>query len=241
VLAVVQNRYDVFEEDFLDEGEAEEQGRANELLAEWIESPHFSALPEAVKEDAHLAVSAFADYAYSYEGEYIDDWTVETVISICTDAIPRKVSASAEEIGLMADALAAFFDWLYLNKLHSEALKMRNEVRRIKSQMVRIAADPNQWGMAKNLVMGAIESGIDMNDKEAFDNYLDQMQEQSLSRLAAGPSHKPIPTMRENPYKNLSRNELITVRYKDGTEKTGKFKRLEEDLRSGKCSLVQGK
>lgn len=43
----------------------------------------------------------------------------------------------------------------------------------------------------------------------------------------------------ENPLKNISRNEVVKVKYPDGSIREGKFKRLEEDLRAGKCELLR--
>jgi hypothetical protein len=44
--------------------------------------------------------------------------------------------------------------------------------------------------------------------------------------------------VQENPFKNISRNQTIKVTYPDGIIREGKFKRLEEESRAGKCSLV---
>lgn len=44
---------------------------------------------------------------------------------------------------------------------------------------------------------------------------------------------------RENPFQNISRNEVVKVKYPDGAIRKGKFERLEGDLRAGKCELVQ--
>ncbi len=212
-------------------------------LDEWMKSPQFENLSEDVQDITPFAVGTFADYAYNYEGASPSEWTAEIVRYTCLGPMVRKISAPADEIALTADALAPFFEWLRANDLHPNAEAMRDEAQRVKPEMFKAAADPSNWGMAKTMMMGALDEGVDLSSQDALNEYVSQLQLRSLARLAAPPKAigKPKPVLRtaaENPYKNMNRNALITVRYTDGTEKTGKFKRLEDDLRSGKCELV---
>ncbi len=240
-LAKAQERYDEIEEEYEDDDDEEvdfDQEGVEELLEQWMKTPHFSALPKDVQDIAEFAIETFADYAYRYEDENFQDWSKYTVYQICINIISRKVSCPAQEIGWMADALVAFFDWMHLQKLHLDAKEMRDEARKVKPSMLKIAADPSQWDPAKSFLMGAIDAGIDTDDEVAMNRYLAQVQGQSLNRLSAQNALNPKPVMKESLYKNISSNTMITVRYENGKQKTDKFKRLEKDLSSGKCKLV---
>lgn len=41
--------------------------------------------------------------------------------------------------------------------------------------------------------------------------------------------------------KKYGRNEVITVQYTDGKTKTGKYKRLKDDIKKGKCQIISAK
>jgi transcriptional antiterminator Rof (Rho-off) len=235
VLVKANKRYFELDDDHYEQEEYDEEA-IEDLMNQWFESSHFEALPEEVKKNANFGVDVFAQYAFNYEGANIKNWTAAIVRAVCTDTLPRKVSASAKDIGLMVDALVGFFDWMNLNKLHTQASQMRDEARKVKPITVKIASDPSQWGIAKSMMMGAFDSGVDVNSKDAIDQYLAQVQGQSLSRLMTQNNQKPV--VKESPYKNISSNTKITVRYGDGKLMTDKFKRLEKDLSSGKCKLI---
>ncbi len=242
VLEKANKRYFELDKDYYEEEEEEDDDDEDDviegLMNQWFESSQFKALSEEVKDKADFGVDVFAQYAFNYEGVNFKDWTADIVKAVCTDSLPRKVSASANDIGFMMDALAAFFDWMHLNQLHPQAEKMRDEARKVKPITVKIASDPSQWGFAKSFVMGAMNAGVDMDDREDVDAYLAQTQLQALSRLPASNSFNQKPVMKESPYKNINSNTKITVRYGDGKLITDKFKRLEKDLSSGKCKLI---
>jgi hypothetical protein len=82
------------------------------------------------------------------------------------------------------------------------------------------------WENAENPFDGLLNSG-EFDDFEE-DEYL--------------PFNKPLqPTFHQaSPFDKIGRNDKITVKYKDGTVQADvKFKKVEDDLKSGKCELVK--
>jgi hypothetical protein len=119
-----------------------------ELLARWIETPHFNTLPEAVQDITFFGIRTFSDYAFHYKNEFFEAWDASTVSFVCTYPIPLKVGELTEDIGYIGDALSAFFDWLDLNQLHPEAKAMRDEMQRVKPIMLKISADQGNLKLA---------------------------------------------------------------------------------------------
>jgi hypothetical protein len=73
----------------------------------------------------------------------------------------------------------------------------------------------------------------DLLDADEFDDFEEDMYL---------PSSKPLqPTFYQaSPFDKIGRNDKVTVKYKDGTLQTDvKFKKVEDDLKSGKCELVK--
>lgn len=86
---------------------------------------------------------------------------------------------------------------------------------------------PN-WENAENLF-------DDLLDSDEFDEFDDSEEDTYLS------SSKPLPTFHQaSPFDKIGRNDKVTVKYKDGTIQADvKFKKVEDDLKSGKCELVK--
>ncbi len=224
------------EEELLDEAQ----------IAQWYEafeqSEQYANLPPGEQEEAKSTLELFADYAFNYRGDQPKDWTVGTLREVCLERFPKRLSAPIESFEHTGRLLIQFFDFLAEHQSLNTASQMQQEMRRIAPEMIRLAKNPRNWGMAKSMIMDALQAGVDMSNTQALNEF---MAKKSAARLAhldlAGSAAPNRPVMRpvpENHFKNLSRNQLIRVKYPDGSIREGKFKRLEAELRAGKCELV---
>jgi hypothetical protein len=225
--------------DAFDEEEDEEDTLDYDLIGtwqnRWENSAHFAAAKHTINPSYQWDIQMFAEYAFNYEGDQPREWTVYTVETVCCGLFPRKISASAKDIGAIVDTLVAFFDWLHQEGIHPQAAKMRDKAKNLKPQIIKIASNPSNWGMAKTMVMGGMAAGYDMTDQSDIDAYISQSSPFYTNNKGTINTPKPA---KENPFKNLGRNAVIRVKYQNGTEKQGKFKHLENDLRGGKCELI---
>ncbi|MDX1912605.1 MAG: hypothetical protein SFV22_14025, partial [Saprospiraceae bacterium] len=213
-----------------------EEDEVNELqlnlwLEEFKQSTHFAELQPEIQEEVRGIVKMFSAYAFDYRGEQPADWKVGTVREVCLELFPRKFTAEIEHFEQISPVLSRFFGFLADKQYQKNAGALRRELEKIAPDIVRQAKNPLNWGMAKSMMMQALDVGVDLNDAQALDTF--------MANYTAGlnmPSRlRPV---QQNPFKHLSRNAIIKVKYADGTIREGKFKRLEEDLKAGKCALL---
>lgn len=215
--------------------------QVQQWLTEYEQHPLFFALKPEEQESARSIVESFADLAFNYIGDQPDDWTTTTVREVCLELFPQKFTAEIEFFARIGPILSGFFGFLAEQNYPKNASALRREVQRIASDIVRRAKDPRNWGISKGIAMQAIEAGVDLADENALSQFITAYNANRLNQTPLGrgyPSQywRPAP---ENPFKHLSRNQVITVQYTDGSIRDGKFKRLEADLQAGKCSLVE--
>lgn len=201
-------------------------------IGEFLESEFYEALTDEQKESAGFTISTFMDYTANYEGSYPKDWTAQDVTNACLNWIPKKVTAEIEFFNNYGDVVIAFLKFLDKEQYIENAKTLQKAIAEIKRKIPIIASNPQNWGMAKSMMMGAKQSGYDINNKQDLDKYMHEYTQQTLSNRAAR-----LP--KENPYKHIGRNDKVSVKYIDGkTEENVKFKKVEQDLIDKKCELI---
>jgi hypothetical protein len=203
--------------------------------AEFEKSTFFHMLAAEEQNDVYHTISLFSDYAFNYRGEQPEDWTSRTIDEVCLEIMPKKLTAKIERFEEIGNVLTQFFAFLHEHQLHKNGLELHQKIKKIVPNMIRNAQNPNNWGIAKSMMMGALGEEIDLSDQNALNNYMYGYQAQMLAKINNKPTMQPA---RHNPFKNLSRNQVIQVKYPDGKVVEGKFKRLETDLLSGACELI---
>jgi len=168
--------------------------------------------------------------------------TIETLTEVCLELFPRKVTAKIEPFRETGAILTQFFGFLEEHQFLKTAGKLQREMRSIAPEMVRLAKDPRNWGMAKSLCMEALKEGVDLSNAQAMNDFITNFNTSRLPPFnlpGIGHTNRPVKRpVAENPFKNMSRNQVIKVKYPDGCIREGKFKRLEEELRAGKCEWL---
>ncbi|MEN0046845.1 MAG: hypothetical protein AAF806_07305 [Bacteroidota bacterium] len=217
-----------------------DQEAADLIYHDFSESPFFETLTEAEKEDAGFAVDCLQSYLFNYEGLTLTDATVEDIATVCLGWIPKKVTSELAFFKNLSPILVQFFKYLgTTNAYPIDTEKVVNTLEEIADEIVERAANPRNWGMAKSMMMGAVEQGLDLSDQQALDQYMYDYNS-NLRSSHSFITHPSPQLAQPDPFKHLGRNDKINVQYKDGTTKSGiKFKKVEKDLRAGKCSIVE--
>ena len=181
----------------------------------FVESEYFKGLDEPLKDQALDIIETFANCAFEQIGDKPNQWITTTVDECCLEFLPRKVAEESAYFQAVGPVLAAFFRFLDAEKLLAKAGQLARHTEKISPQIVKEAADPSNWGMAKTMVMGAIAAGVDMGNQEAMNRYLMQYNQRMAQRLgdqtASGPwmpapaYHSPVPVQRTTP--KLGRND----------------------------------
>lgn len=201
----------------------------------FLESEQYQDLSETQQIDAHFAVDTLMEYLYNYEGVLPKEWDVPSIKAVCLEWIPRKVSTEAEFFEHFGDITIAFIQHVGEIGEIDNAETLISAVEKVKNRIPKIAADPANWGMAKSMMMGAKDAGVDLSSEAAIDNYMRELQRTQLQKAYSAPEQPAI-----NPYKHLGRNDKVTVRYPDGRVLTDvKFKKVMKDLQEGACELVE--
>lgn len=220
-----------------DEDAELEDAALQQWILAFLASPEYAALPADTQEDAENIISTFGDFGFNYGYVQPPDWTAATVREILVEVLPRKVSADQAYFDHIGPVLTAFFGFLAAQQLHPQAAALQKAVRQHTPALLKNAANPAFWGMAKSMMQQALKEGLNPEEPGAIERYIANYNA-SLDQQPSGKPKAARPA-RENPYKHLSRNQPVRVRYTDGSIKEGKFKRLEADLLAGKCTLVQ--
>ena len=84
------------------------------------------------------------------------------------------MSADEDLIAKTPELLTAFFDWAERSQLVGKrtADEIRKRIKSIRKRFDAAARDPGNFGMAKSLVMGMRDAGIDITKQEDVDSYL---------------------------------------------------------------------
>jgi hypothetical protein len=220
-------------------------------LEGWIEefkqTKQFFTLSELEKASAQEIIEMYAENAFDFYDEQPKEWTKEAVIELFNNYFPGNIVAKIEYFAMIGSVMIQFFSFISEKKYQVNATELHIEALASANAIVNIAENPDNWGHAKKISMQGVSEGIDINDKEALlqyslnntrknlESYLREFQN-AKKQINFSKTNYPQ-SVRENPYKNLSRNEVIKVKYTDGQVKEGKFKRLEADLLAGKCTL----
>jgi hypothetical protein len=123
-------------------------------------SDFFSRLNIEQQEDAWSVIDFFAEYSYSHLGLTPEEWDEESLEECCLEILPRKVSVEIEFFWLIAPVLHAFFLFLGETGKLENGLKLARRVEGLNDDIVRNAANPENWGMAKSFVMRAMKKEL---------------------------------------------------------------------------------
>lgn len=226
----IYDRMGEMDDDYLDDDAM--MAKLKGWSSAFAESYLVKELSQADQEDANFVADTFVNYAWRYVAEIPDHWNADTVRTVCLNYIVGKVSAPAEELENYGRILALFFRYLYEEGHIPDSTELQKTALEIAAEIPKRAADPQNWHMAKSMMMGGVEQGLDLSDSNAIDAYLRMQQQQALGRLQE--VQEPIRNT-----KKIGRNDKVSVKYNDGkVVKNVKYKKVMRDVENGKCSVL---
>jgi len=151
----------------------------------------FLASPEAKGQHEEQYCQLVMDFAANYFGATVATLTADELDEIIFDIIPRKVSIESSAAGEIIGETRALFAYLKrVMGLKSAdgclGVLAGDAVERLEDTM----SDPNNFGMAKSLIMHGSESGFDMRSKEGLEAFMRSMQGRPLPDSI----NLPVPT-----------------------------------------------
>ena len=153
-----------------------------ELLTEWAEhnsdqflkSEASKALTSSQRDNVYFILTSLTELAYSYFLQKPNQWNNEMLIEVCTDIMPRKISAEPAFFNDIVPVLRPFLAWCEKEGVLSKTGSMQKRIIKIRQQIEDSAANPENFGLAKSLLMSAVEHGVDMENAEDLQEFLNR-------------------------------------------------------------------
>lgn len=215
--------------------------KAMEIMTQqFLKSPFAEHIADIEQENIEFIIDMFVRYAKDYQGEMLKDWTKSTVDEICLDILPRKVHTEPENFKVTGKILKYYFDFLAAEKFIRNT-QLGDYVYSIREEIYNNSQNPNYWGMAKSMLKGAVDQGVDMDNTDALNAYMksQMFKPRPLPNVPKSRTNYLQTPAKQDPFKKIGRNQKVTVKYKNGkVVKDVKFKKVMKDVKSGKCKLV---
>ena len=106
---------------------------------------------------------------------------------------------------------------------------------KIAPEIPKMAASPQNWGMAKSFMMDAVASGYNPSKQGDLNAYMHDYNARLSKDFAPEKLSQP------DPFRKYNGSNLVKVKYPDGSVVKCKFSKVEADLRAGRCSIVKKK
>ncbi|NPV91062.1 MAG: hypothetical protein HPY50_09860 [Firmicutes bacterium] len=163
----------------------------NRVMA-WVEEfkkdQRYESLNTSQREESGFIIDVFADLMYGYFLLEPSEWTPAALEECCLDLLPRKVSADLSFYTGVEPVLSGFFGFLQAKGYITDAPRLISQLKKVSGKMIEIADNPDKWGPAKQIVMGAKKAGVDFKDSKELDSYVqmfNSMQRENIITLAA--------------------------------------------------------
>lgn len=128
--------------------------RIETLSSEFTDSSYFDELTRHQQREATFVVESTGELLYNYEGKTFEECDERSLETVCTRISPAKISAEPEHFAAVAPVLAAFLRFLGDRGLLDDGEALADHVAALADEIVEAAADPDNWGMAKSMLMG---------------------------------------------------------------------------------------
>lgn len=209
-----------------------------EIVAQkFLTSPFAKKIRDIEQGDANFIIEMFVNYAMTYRGEMLEDWTKDTINEICLGILPRKVSMEAECFKVTGSVLKCYFDFLVKERFIKNK-ELGNYVYSKRKVIYDNSQNSANWGMSKSLMMDVRNQGINMDDEDALKAYLDA-QMFKPQPLPDSYNNSPQEPIKKDALKNIGRNDKVSVKYTNGkVVENVKFKKVMKDVKNGKCELI---
>lgn len=225
------------------EFEGNQEQEMEQIKEQWIEefyhSQYFEQQSDYQKENSNFIIGTFMDFMHNYEYVKPQEWEPLNIKEVCLNIAPRKITADSEVFENYGDVIQQYIRFLGSKQYITNWKELVITIKQIKSKIPKEADNPNNWGMAKSMMMGAQEQGFDMSNEDDIEKFMMLQQLEAMKQIQEDKQGRIIP-LRENPFKDIGRNQKITVKYNNGDILENiKFKKVERDLKDGKCEIIK--
>jgi hypothetical protein len=157
-----------------------DEAERTQLLSEFLNSEETVGLfgegnesPEVVE---HLSMSVMT---FSFDCVWGTPLRFSPVMVeiFCLDWAPRKIAVDGEEFTILPDVLAAWIRFAGRRRgIPEEAIRESVEAAYdYAPEMIDLASDPASWGPAKTIALAIEKRGIDVSDKTALDDFMNEI------------------------------------------------------------------
>ncbi len=172
---------------------------------EFLSSNHSRHLSKELVEETESITDSFISYLYSFFTLSLKDLNKDVLEEMCLGILPRKVSAEISYFKALTPVLTSFFSFLSEKNIMKDVSKLNLRLNEIREDIIENAANPQNWGMAKSLVMDAMTSGVDMDNQDEFQRFLNfKMYQHNLEQSVSGLSRRYMVNFKE---KKIGRNQ----------------------------------
>ena len=159
-------------DEFSDEKYDEILKLCDDWIIEFLNSDFCKGLTQEQLLHSAFIIECFIDYMYGYFLLTPEECDEDTVEEICLGLFPRKVAAELSCFKAVGPVLTKFFAFLNYKGVMNNAQILSMKLYEIQDKIVKVASHPLNWGMAKTMLMDAIEAGVDVGDEDDLNKFL---------------------------------------------------------------------
>jgi hypothetical protein len=170
---------------FIDEKKAERYKKR--LLELFEKSPEWKSARQDTDSDDPMWSDMFLNMVLFYIGQPLFFVNSTTLREALYDILPQKVIVPAAEAPNIIRELKAF--WTFIKREYDlphadSCLKVLNQ-KTIISRLEKEMSDSSKFGMAKSIMMQALDAGVDITDQAKIDQFIEQYNQQIADEMAA--------------------------------------------------------
>lgn len=143
----------------------------HDWIIEFLNSDFCKGLTQEELIHSAFIIESFIDYMYGYFLLTPEECDENTVEEICLGLFPRKVTAELSCFKAVGPVLTNFFAFLNHKGVINNALILSMKLREIQDKIVKAASNHDNWGMAKIMMMDAIETGVDVENENELNKF----------------------------------------------------------------------
>ncbi|MHA1660661.1 MAG: hypothetical protein ACTSUT_16240 [Promethearchaeota archaeon] len=148
--------------------------KSNRWAEEFVNSNFSNSLSVEEKEQSEFIIECFFEYLYSYFLKTPEQVDEDDVKEICLYLLPRKLPEGKDFFKIIVPVLLNFFVFLEKKSIISNANVLCTKLNKLRNKIIKAAANPENWGMAKSLFMKAQKAGVDLkNETKHYMDYAD--------------------------------------------------------------------
>jgi hypothetical protein len=141
-------------------------------IEDFLQSPEFDKVAKIGRDEVGYDLDMVLDYFPNYLGCLPEKARHTDIEKLMLEVLPRKISAEPEAFKKFAAELLAFYQYLARTGAVKNGERLLSTIAACAPKMVEYAANPENWGMAKNLVMRMFKDGVNPADEKAVQRWI---------------------------------------------------------------------